>query len=116
MNKMITATVITLGLFSINTFAAPIKTQAEAVKAVQQSVQKNKLTQLRPDCISYVMAGEDKSQFMIDVREIHNKKCGGDPNFSPRLFSFLIAKKDGSLKTDAWRNGIEWDGEFHSIK
>lgn len=116
MKKFITAAMIMLGLMSANVSAAPIKTEAEAVKAVQKSIQKNKLTPLAPDCISYVMAGEDKSQFMIDVREIHNKKCGGDPNFAPRLFSFLIAKKDGSLKTDAWRDGVEWDGEFHPIK
>ena len=43
----------------------------------------------------------------VDVREIHNTKCGGDPSVEPRLFSLYFDQKtprvavdqpDGSLK------------------
>jgi hypothetical protein len=42
----------------------------------------------------------------VDVREKHNKKCGGDPNFGPRIFSLEIDLKTGAAQ---WDNNPEME-------
>ena len=41
----------------------------------------DKLTSLQPECVSFYFEGrnETKTKFWFEIRELHNKKCGGDP-------------------------------------
>ncbi|MCI7353148.1 hypothetical protein [Actinobacillus porcinus] len=108
-------TSILLACFSLNIYAAPVKTEDTAYKAVEKSIFKNKLTSLKANCIKYRI-NENTEQYEVDVFEIHNKKCGGDPSIERRMFGYLVDKKTGELKTDAMRDDIDWDGDYHPIK
>ncbi|MDH3000786.1 hypothetical protein A1D23_01860 [Chelonobacter oris] len=95
--------------------AKPMKTIDEAYRAVEASIYKNKLTGLKPACIKCAW-DEDATQYQLDIYEVHNKACGGDPDVERRMFSYLVNKKDGKLKTDAMRDDVDWDGDYHQIK
>ena len=50
-----------------------------------------KLTSLDSECVSfYVERGDSESPYWLELREIHNKKCGGDPDTAPRLASVMV--------------------------
>ncbi|AKO30846.1 hypothetical protein A6046_01055 [[Haemophilus] ducreyi] len=113
MKKLVTITLM-LGV-SMATYAAPIMTQDEAHKVVEASIYKNKLTKLSKDCIKYGMS-EEAGEYLVDIYEVHNKKCGGDPSVQNRLFSYSVDKKSGALATDAMHDGVDWDGDLHPIQ
>ena len=51
----------------------------------------SKLTSLDLECVSfYVERGNSESPYWLELREIHNKKCGGDPDTAPRLASVMV--------------------------
>ena len=51
----------------------------------------SKLTSLDSECVSfYVERGDSESPYWLELREIHNKKCGGDPDTAPRLASVMV--------------------------
>ena len=95
--------------------AAPVKNADAAYKMVVASVKKNKLTTLAADCVAYRVSKEGRN-FAIVAYEVHNKKCGGDPNVSHRLFTYKVERDTGRMTTDAPRQGIEWDGDYHPIR
>ncbi len=35
--------------------------------------------------------------FYVDVRELHNNICGGDPQTAPRVISITLDKKSGKI-------------------
>lgn len=88
--------------------AEQVKTFDQAVEKVIKSVKKNKLLNLPIECVSFYESEEAKTTFYIDVREKHNKKCGGDPETAPRLFSYQVNKRNGKLCTDSmeWANRL----------
>jgi hypothetical protein len=59
------------------------------------------------------MIEEQGKVYAVDVHELHNKACGGDPAVSPRLFSFEVDRKTGAMTTDALDAG---DPEMQPIK
>jgi hypothetical protein len=86
-------------------------TQA-AVARVTASIVKNKLTKVAPDCLSFIPYASDAQGFVVDVHEIHDSKCGGDPQSQPRVFSFMVDRMSGRMQTDA-TDPVE--GLFHPI-
>lgn len=72
------------------------------IRRAQAVTTKYKLTKLSLDCLKFEMLDElYEGKVMIDVREVHNSKCGGDPAVSPRLFSIGIDNKTGAIWSDA---------------
>ena len=91
-----------------------IKTADQAVSQVIQSVERHKLTILKPECLMF-MAEKTKQGYTVDVREKHDAQCGGDPATAPRLFSYEIDRRSGKMKTNAAAPDSEWMGEYRAI-
>jgi hypothetical protein len=85
--------------------------QQKAIEKARTAVARNRLTTLKPDCVSYD-AEDGAGATTVNVRELHNAKCGGDPATAPRLFSIEIDQKTGKMKTDAG----SLTGEYKAIK
>ena len=86
----------------------------QAVFQVIQSVERHKLTILKPECLMF-MAEKTKQGYTVDVREKHDAQCGGDPATARRLFSYEIDRRSGKMKTDAAAPNGEWTGEYRAI-
>ena len=52
----------------------------------------DKLTSLKPECVSFYFEGqnETKTKFWFEIRELHNKDCGGDPYTAPIIASVYV--------------------------
>ena len=107
-------------LITLSAVAAPpahaqsVRNEGQAVRRVSESVARNKLTSLKPECLMF-MAEKTERGYTVDVREKHDEKCGGDPQTAPRLFSYEIDRRSGKMKTDAPTPGGEWTGEYRAI-
>ncbi|WP_423383012.1 hypothetical protein [Burkholderia sp. LMG 32019] len=73
----------------------------QAVSKVLAAIKRRQLTSLKPECLDLYTDGADERTFSVDVHERHNAQCGGDPQTSPRLFSFEVNKATGAMMTDA---------------
>ena len=83
------------------------------IERVSAVIKKHHLTSLQEECIDYMVDSSDGATVDIDVHEKHDEKCGGDPNTSPRLFSFKLDRASGQLTTDALDLA---DGDFQPIE
>lgn len=62
----------------------------DAINYVKKDL--SKLTSLDSECVSfYVERGDSNSGYWLELREIHNTKCGGDPDTVPRLASVIVS-------------------------
>ena len=86
----------------------------QAVFQVIQSVERHKLTTLKPECLMF-MAEKTKQGYTVDVSEKYDVQCGGGPATAPRLFSYEIDRRSGKMKTDAAAPNGEWTGEYRAI-
>lgn len=82
------------------------------IERVSVVIRKHQLTSLKDECLDYMVDDSDGATVDIDVHEKHDAKCGGDPNTSPRLFSFKLDRVSGQLTTDALDLA---DGDFQPI-
>ena len=98
--------------------AAPVRSENEALRLVQNSIAKHKFGGSKGTKCMRFYVDETDEEFEIDVRS-NNMKCGGDPNVEPRLFSYTVNKRTGKLATDniSYANslGLEWDGSYNPI-
>jgi hypothetical protein len=70
-------------------------TASSYIERSKQIVAKYNLTQLSSECLIFENAGKHQEyKAIIDVRELHNEKCQGDIQTSPRLFSIAFDKND----------------------
>lgn len=72
-----------------------------------------KLISIPINCLAFEEDDVANGKKSIDVREIHNEKCGGDPGTAPRVFSFEIDMASGEYKTD--RFSIVSGGGYESM-
>ena len=94
--------------------AENVRSEEQAIRRVSESVVRNQLTSLKPECLMF-MAEKTKQGYTVDVREKHDAQCGGDPATAPRLFSYEIDRRSGKMKTDAAAPDSEWTGEYRAI-
>lgn len=93
--------------------SAPASNDDDAViERVGAVIRKHQLTTLQSTCLDYVVDDSDGATVAVDVHEKHDAKCGGDPETSPRLFSFKLDRASGQLSTDALDLA---DGDFQPI-
>lgn len=83
------------------------------IAQVSAMIRKHQLTSLKDECLDYMVDDSDGATIDIDVHEKHDSKCGGDPDTSPRLFSFKLDRTSGQLTTDALDLS---DGDFQPIE
>jgi hypothetical protein len=50
------------------------------------------------DCISYVTEETTNAYFEVVLREIHNAKCGGDPETSPAIDRYRVYRSSGKIQ------------------
>lgn len=100
--------------------AAPVSAESAAtdddgavIERVSAVIRKHRLTSLADACLDYMVDDSDGATVDIDVHEKHDKQCGGDPETSPRLFSFKLDRASGQLSTDALDLA---DGDFQPIE
>jgi hypothetical protein len=86
---------------------------AAVIARVGAVIRKHRLTTLRDACLDYRIDDSDGATAVIDVYEKHDATCGGDPETSPRLFSFKLDRDSGQLATDALDLA---DGDFQPIE
>ena len=94
--------VISLAIF-MNASAKPL-TVADDDRAAERAealTSKYQLTTDKIDCLDFEMSDE-RSYFLVRVRENHTPECGGDPSVSPTLFFLKIRKSDGRTLTNAY--------------
>ena len=68
-------------------------------------------------CVALVTTVAGK-RATVDFREVHNAKCGGDPDLEPRLFSMIIDLKTGKASSDDDLPSYHlpyYDGEFRPL-
>ena len=50
------------------------------------------------DCISYGTEETTNAYFEFVLREIHNAKCGGDPETSPAIDRYRVYRRSGKIQ------------------
>ena len=82
------------------------------VKA-KNTTKKYNLTTMPFSCLSFKLLSEKvEGKVIVDVREIHNADCGGDPKTSPRLFSIGFDE----LKNEIWSDAKSLLGQMEKIE
>ena len=101
---LITAAVIAAILIS------PIITQAgsrshplsedAALDLLQRTLKRDRVYEKRIslDCISYITEETTGTYFQFVLREIHNVKCGGDPEISPAIDRYRVYRRSGKIQ------------------
>jgi hypothetical protein len=79
---------------------------ARAVRAVERY----RLTEIPAPCLSFRVLRNRPQESLVEVREKHDERCGGDPGTSPRLFGVLL-DESGVAATDADSD----DGTFRRL-
>jgi hypothetical protein len=51
----------------------------------------------RPDCIAYGTEETTNAYFGFVLREIHNAKCGGDPDVTPAIDRYGVYRHSGKI-------------------
>ena len=71
------------------TFAAEFSSD-EAISYIKEDL--SKLTSLDSECVGFYFGelNDSNTSYSVELREIHNTKCGGDPNFSPIIASVKV--------------------------
>ena len=103
--RLIAAAVIAAIL--ISSIAAPAKPRAHlpndedaALELLQRTLKRDRVYEKRisTDCISYGTEETTDAYFQFVVREIHNAKCGGDPQTSPAIDRYRVYRQSGKIK------------------
>lgn len=68
----------------------------------KKATKKYNLTKISMSCLIFDKLDEKlDGKEIVDVREKHGDRCGGDPETSPRLFSFGFDELTGEIWSDA---------------
>lgn len=74
--------------------------ESAAVTLVDDAIVTNRLTTLPLHCLALSPSPDGLTGYLVTVRELHSKECGGDPNTSPRLFSIKVDGASKALKLE----------------
>jgi hypothetical protein len=102
--RLITAAVITAILISPIIVRAGsqahILNEDAALELLQHTVNRDRVYEKRIslDCIAYGTEETTKAYFEFVIREIHNSKCGGDPETSPAIDRYRVYRRSGKIQ------------------
>lgn len=74
--------------------------EQRALRSAREAITTHALTTLSLDCVKLGIDSTSADGYELTAYEIHDAKCGGDPQTAPRLFSMRI-ERDGKIWTDA---------------
>lgn len=93
-----------LGILFALTISPAMASEASDTRAfdlVLKTIRQSRLlTPKQLECVSLMIDNNDGKIATVDVREKHNRKCGGDPETSPRMFTLEVDLKAGTAKWD----------------
>ena len=71
-----------------------------ALALLQRTLKRDRVYEKRisSDCISYGTEETNDAYFQFVVREIHNARCGGDPEISPAIDRYRVYRRSGKIK------------------
>jgi hypothetical protein len=71
-----------------------------ALDLLQRTLKRDRVYEKRIawDCISYGTEETTKAYFEIVLREIHNAKCGSDPETSPAIDRYRVYRRSGKIQ------------------
>jgi hypothetical protein len=104
--RLITTAAITAVLISaaITEGARPRSLDEDAALALlERTLKRDRVYEKRIsfDCISYSTEETTNAYFEFLLREIHNAKCGGDPEMSPAMNRYRVYRRSG--KIEQWK-------------
>jgi hypothetical protein len=82
-------------------FAEKVTTRDAAINLAVKAIHQYHLTTLKDDC-GRLDVREEASWLDVDVVEVHDAACGGDPQTQPRLFTVRVRKSDGRMTSDVY--------------
>jgi hypothetical protein len=110
--RQITVVVIALALVSSAVAdAAPSRTMDEdaALALLDRTLKHDRVyaNRISLDCVSYGTEETTNAYFEFVLREIHNAKCGGDPETSHVLDRYRVYRRSGKIERyqpidDSW--------------
>ena len=102
--RLITAAVMAAILISpIVVRAGPrahLLNEDAALELLQRTLKRDRVYEKRisTDCISYGTEETTDAYFQFVVREIHNAKCGGDPETSPAIDRYRVYRHSSKIQ------------------
>ena len=71
-----------------------------ALDLLQRTLKRDRVYEKRIawDCISYGTEETTSVYFEFVLREIHNAKCGGDPDTSPAIDRYRVYRRSGKIE------------------
>ena len=71
-----------------------------ALELLQRTLKRDHVYEKRIslDCIAYGTEETTKVYFEFVLREIHNAKCGGDPEISPAIDRYRVYRRSGKIQ------------------
>jgi len=71
-----------------------------ALELLQRTLKRDRVYEKRIswDCISYRTEESTNAYFEFVLREIHNAKCGGDPETSPAIDRYRVYRRSAKIK------------------
>jgi hypothetical protein len=90
--------------------ARPLDEDA-ALALLQRTIKRDHVYEKRIslDCIAYGTEETTNAYFEFVLREIHNAKCGGDPEISPAIDRYRVYRRSGKIQQweaaeDKWQS------------
>ena len=90
-------------VFAICLAAASLPARGEdGAMLAWRVIEKHRLLTPKMQKCASVAENDDSTKKLVKVtvREVHNKRCGGDPEVAPRLFDLEVNVKTGTAKWD----------------
>ena len=71
-----------------------------ALALLQRALERNQVYEKRIslDCVAFGTEETTKAYFEFVLREIHNAKCGGDPDTSPAVDRYRVYRRSGKIE------------------
>ena len=75
-------------------------TEDAALDLLQRTLKRDRVYEKRIswDCIAYGTEETTNAYFEFVLREIHNAKCGGDPETSPAIDRYRVDRRSGKIQ------------------
>ena len=82
-----------------------------ALDLLERTLKRDRIYEKRisSDCIGYGTEETTKTYFEFVLREIHNAKCGGDPETTPAIDRYRVYRRSGAIQQweaaeDKWQS------------
>lgn len=109
MKTPLIALAVLCGVSAASAESQPGAAEERVIRRAQKLIKEHRLlTAKQQRCMSLVYRDDsDARTGKVSVYEVHNDACGGDPDFTHRLFDLEIDMKTGAAKWDNDVPGME---------